>query len=175
MSGERKLLARSGGVIVPREKVFQAADGLEIDTSEHYEIVRRRVFYDDVTLVTYHSDRGLWYLLLTGIVGALFTTMGMIIVNAGAWPASVVFFMFAIPADILFLVRLIAGRDVITVFGRRSKAVLRFSALRRRRARAIYDEICAAVREAQAAASVPEPAAPPPAPMPEGVPLPPAK
>ncbi len=176
MSEPRKLLRRSGSLFA-REAVFQTADGLEVDLTEHYEVVRRRVLYDDVSLVTYHSDRGFWYLLSTAVIGALFTLMGMYIVGLGpnTWPVSLMFFAFGIPSLILCLVRLMFGRDVITVFGRRSKAVLRFSALRRKRARAVYGEICAAVRRAQAAASASAPEPPSAAAMPEGVPMPPAE
>ena len=151
MSEPRRFLCRSGTAF-SREAVYQAGDGLEIDMSEHFEVVRRRVLYDDVRLVTIHSDRGVWYLVITALIGVLFSLMGMYIVGSGPhmWPLSIMFFVFGIPGLWMFLVRMMFGRDIITIFGRRSKAVLRFTALRQRRARKVYGEICAAVRRAQA-------------------------
>ena len=61
------------------------------------------------------------------------------------------------------------GRDVVTVFGRRSKAVLRFGSFRKQRAREVYGHVCAAVRRGQSAIvtqEAPAPALPPDVPMP---------
>jgi hypothetical protein len=168
----RKLLCRSGGTFTT-DAVYQTADGLEVDSSEHYEIVRRRVLYDDVQLVTYHSERGVGYLVLTGLWAALFLTAGISLLMASlqSWPGAMVFLAIGAPPMLMFLARLVFGRDAITVFGRRSKAVLRFSGARRARTRELYDRICADVRRVQAAAAE-EPQ--PQSPLPPDVPMPPA-
>ena len=149
----RKLLSRWGNLF-SRDSVYQTAEGLEVDASEHYEIVRRRVFFDDVQLVTFHREYGIAYLLITAVIALFFGTIGFVILTAStqAWPAALVFFGFAAPAALMFIFRVLFGVDVISVFGRRSKAVLRFSGMRRRRAREVYGQICSTVRRVQAEA-----------------------
>ena len=63
--------------------------------------------------------------------------------NAG-W----VFGAFAVPFLIYGLIRIRVKESIITVFGRRSKARIRFT-LRRARAQRLYEEICERVRAAQ--------------------------
>jgi hypothetical protein len=129
--------------------VYQTAEGLEIESNEQYEIVERRVLFDDVMLVTLHRELGVAYLVVTGLFAAFFLGLGILFLsmNIDAWPAAVVFGIVGVPVFLSFLIRLFLGVDVVTVFGRRSKADLRF-ALRKKRAREVYGTICAAVRSA---------------------------
>ena len=147
---DRKLICRMGGMFT-RDSVYHTPEGLEIDASEQHEVVRRRVFFDDVQLVTLHSDYGAGYLVATGVVSGFFGFLGilMLMISPDAWPVALVFFAFGSPTFFMFLVRVLFGRVTVTVFGRRSKAVLRFSGARRKRAREIYGQICAMVRRAQ--------------------------
>ena len=158
--------------LVGSDTAFLAGDGIDLDQSVNYEVVRRRVFFDDVQLVTLHRERGMVFLLLTGAWGLLWSAIALFImgVNTDAWPAALVFGSLGAPAVIAFLLRLALGREVVTVFGRRSKAALRFSAFRKQRARDVYEEVCAAVRGAQSRVSR---AGSPTPPLPPGVPLPP--
>lgn len=150
-SYDRRVLCRAGWMFT-RDTIYQTAEGLEIDSTEHHEIVRRRVFFDDVHLVTFHRDRGILYLLFTGLAGGFFCGLGLFMLGLSlqTWPAAVMFFLFGVPPMTFFLIRLAVGRLVITVFGRRTKAVLPFSGARQRRAREVYGQVCAAVRRAQA-------------------------
>jgi uncharacterized integral membrane protein len=144
----RKLIEKSH-TLGTRAAIYQLDDGLEIETSEHYDIVQRRVLFDDVLMVTIHRELGPLYLLLTGSLAAFFLGIGIVIVNANfdAWPAALMFGIFGFPMLVVFLMRLLLGVDVVTIFGRRSKANVRFT-LRKRRAREVYEAICAAVRQA---------------------------
>jgi hypothetical protein len=144
----RRLIGKSHS-IGARAAIYQVEDGLEIETSEQYDIVQRRVLFDDVLMVTIHREKGLLYLFLTGVLAAFFLGIGLLIlsVNIDAWPAALIFGVFGVPALLAFLIRLFLGVDVVTIFGRRSKANIRF-ALRKRRAREVYGAICAAVRAA---------------------------
>ena len=144
----RKLIGRSR-TLGARAAVYQVHDGLEIETSEQYDIVQRRVLFDDVLMVTIHREMGPLYLFLTGSLAVFFLGIGLLILNANidAWPAALVFGVFGAPALLAFLIRLFLGVDVVTIFGRRSKANVRF-ALRKRLAREVYGAICAAVRAA---------------------------
>ena len=69
--------------------------------------------------------------------------------GANLWPAAIPFLIFGTPALIAFALRLMFRLDIITVFGKRTKASIRFR-LRKARARAVYEQIIAAVRSAQA-------------------------
>ena len=156
----RKLLGKSRAV-GSRAMVYQVADGLEIEVNEQYDVVHKRVLFDDVILVTIHREMGAAYLAVMALITAFFFGMGvlMLSIDVDAWPAALGFGVFGLPSAILFLIRFFAGIDVVTVFGRRSKAAIHF-ALKKKRAREVYGSICAAVRSAQRRATVsaqPEP------------------
>jgi uncharacterized integral membrane protein len=145
----RKVLGRSRS-LGSRATIYQGADALEIEVNEQYEVVEKRVLYDDVLMVTIHREKGVGYLILIALLALFFLGIAILIVsvNVDAWPAAIFFGTFGLPALIAFLTRLLLGVDVVTVFGRRSKTDLRF-ALRKQRAREAYGTICAAVRNAQ--------------------------
>jgi hypothetical protein len=149
MASETRRLIGKAHSIGARAAIYQAEDGLEIETYEQYDVVQRRVLFDDVLMVTIHRELGPLYLFLTGALAAFFLGIGMLILsfNIDAWPAALVFGVFGAPALLAFLIRLFLGVDVVTIFGRRSKANIRF-ALRKRKAREVYGAICAAVRAA---------------------------
>ncbi|HEU4886547.1 MAG TPA: hypothetical protein VFV49_01580 [Thermoanaerobaculia bacterium] len=144
----RKLIGKSYAVGA-RTTVHQTHDGLEFETNEQYDVVQRRVFFEDVLMVTIHREIGPLYLIVTGAVALFFLGIALFIVsvNVDMWPAALIFGVFGFPALLAFLTRLFLGVDVVTIFGRRSKANVRFP-LRKSRARALYTTICAAVRAA---------------------------
>lgn len=162
----------SSRTLVGSDSAFLTGDGIDLDQSVNYEVVRRRVFFDDVQLVTLHRERGLVFMLLTGAWGLLWTAIAIFIVaiDTDAWPAALFFLILGAPAVIGFLLRLALGREVVTIFGRRSKAALRFGVFRKQRARDVYGQVCAAVRRAQGRVSRAESPTPP---LPPDVPLPP--
>ena len=169
----RRLLGKWTSAVT-RVRVYQVPDGLEMETNEHFEVSNTRVFYEDVELVTIHRERGTLYLVLTGVFSFGFLALMAFLATLPnqAWIMGIVFGLMGTPFMIAFLVRAIFGIDVVTVFGRRSKATLRFR-FRKQRAREVYGQICASVRAAQRAI-IPEesPAPPPPDSLP---PLPPAQ
>jgi hypothetical protein len=171
MTDDRTLLNRSR-TILGTDAAYLTADGIDIDSSQNYEVIRRRVFFDDVSLVTLHHERGFGFLLATAAFGTFFLAIGIFIVgiNVDAWPAAIPFLLIGAPAFLSFLLRLAMGRSVVTVFGRRSRAVLRFGVFRAGKALTVYGQLCSAVRRAQSSVSVPES---PERPLPPDVPLPP--
>lgn len=176
MTDDRTLLHRSR-TILGTDATYLTADGIDVDSSQNYEVIRRRVFFDDVSLVTLHHERGFGFLLTTAAFGTFFLAIAIFIVaiNVDAWPVAIPFFLIGSPAFLAFLLRLAMGRSVVTVFGRRSRAVLRFGVFRAAKARTVYGQLCAAVRRAQNAAADFSPPAPesPGRPLPPDVPLPP--
>jgi len=171
MSAPRTKLGRSTQAFA-REAVYELADGLETESSEHYEVIRKRVLFEDVLLVTYHREIGIWFMILNGLIGGLFLFLGAVIVNyqrtGNMWWIALPWVIMAAPFLIAASLRAILGVDVVTAFGRRSKAVMRFS-FRKARAREVYGHICARVRQVHrnleheiaesAAAEVPQPPA----------------
>jgi hypothetical protein len=145
----RERLGRSTSMAT-RDAVYLADDGFEVESREYAEIVERRVLFDDIQLVTYHQEIGTAYVLITLGFALLFLipAIGLAIMNDDGWIPAIFLGAFGVPALIAAFVRLIFRVDVIMIFGRRSKAVMRF-ALRKSKARETYDRVCAAVRQAQ--------------------------
>jgi hypothetical protein len=152
-----------------RELIFETADAIEVDSREGYEISRKRVLFEEVLLVTIHRTLGVAYVVVMLLLSLVF---GILAVGFqfGAHEAGVAitFAILALPFLIALIVRLVLKLDFVTVFGRRSKAVMRF-AVNKRRAREVYGHICARAREVQRSME-PPPAAPVPV---EEPPLPP--
>lgn len=148
--------------LTSRDALYEAADSFEIETRSGYEIVERRVLYDDVLFVTHHRHHGVAYLLTTGIAALFFLTIALLIAFSipAAWVAALFVGILGLPGLIGFLLRAFIGVFTITIYGRRSKAAIRFR-LRRERAQEAYERICAIVRNAQSSAAPP---VPPPAP-----------
>jgi hypothetical protein len=168
----RTRIGRSA-TIGTRETVYQTPDGIEVDSAQQFEVVRQRVLYEDIRMVTYHRQRGVAFLVTTGILSLFMIFMGVAVASIGgdSWIGALIFFAIALPVMIGFLLRAVLSVDIITVYGRRSKAVIRFP-FRKVRARELYGTICAAARSAQRVrpATFPGSAAQP---LPADVPLPP--
>jgi hypothetical protein len=150
MREPRKLLGRSRA-FGSLSAIYQVEDGLEIEAHEQYYVVQRHVLFDDVLLVTIHRETGALYLILTGLLSLFFFGIAGTILSTNvdiAWAFAAVSAALGAPVFVLFLTRVFLGVDVVTVFGRRSKADLRFG-IRKKRAREVYGTICAAVRHAQ--------------------------
>ena len=154
MIDDRPLICRTGELF-SRETVHQAAEGLDVTSSRGFEVHERQLMFVDVHLVTLHGDRGVVYLVVTGVFGFVLLALAIFIIalDQDMLAVSIPFFVMGVPAVVAFLVRLVTGRETVTVHGRRSKAVLRFSGLRKKRAREVYGVICAAVRRGQNAGS----------------------
>jgi hypothetical protein len=144
---KRKLLGRNAGVM-SRETVYETADAIESESNEGYEVTRKRVLFEEVVLVTIHREVGLPYVITMAVATVIF---GGIALLAGKEPAfAITFSILALPFFVGFVVRLLLKLDYVSVFGRRSKAAMRFS-LRKRRAREVYGRICSRALEVQRA------------------------
>src|SRR5439155_26123682 len=137
VSESRKLLGRNAG-LASRQSIYETPDALEIESVEQYEVSCRRVLFEDVLLVTYHRETG-WGIVVANLFIFLvfFLISGLIYSGSGAIPATLIAAALGVPSLLLVFIRLILKVDVVSVFGRRSKAVLRY-AYRKRRARETY-------------------------------------
>ena len=132
--------------LATRQLVYRTPVGIEVDELDHFEIVRRRVFYDDVLLVTYHRQQSWGFVVLSAIVLLFFG--GLAFVASSVPPLAMTLAAVAAIALILGAVRLMLQVEVVSVFGRRSKAAIHY-AYRKAFARRMYNEICANVAAAQ--------------------------
>ena len=145
----RKKIGAAHGVLA-RQKVFRIPSGLEVDDIDHYEVTRRRVFFEDVVLLTRHRFRGVTFLLLTGLLTAMLGSFSILIARDDAIVGAWVFVLLCAPFLVAFIVRLVLGVDVVTVWGRRSRARMHFT-FRKGRARRLFDELAGEIRSRQEA------------------------
>ena len=146
---KRVLIDRSGNVAT-RERVYRIPDGFEIDEVDHYEVRRSRVLFEDVVLVTMHRYRGVVFVSIIGILAVLCAWMSWAIWTTEATAGWLVAAFTVLPLLIIAALRLILGVDELNVYGRRTRARMRF-VFRKRRARELMDEIVATVRARQSA------------------------
>lgn len=153
--------------LAERVRVYWTARGLEVDSSEGYEIRRTRVFFDEILLVTLHSQLGGSLSWLSLGLAALSGLLAILTVSEPV--ASRVLMWTALGLAVLGAMLFAMPQWVVTVFGRRTRARLKFR-LRERKARDVFARICQAVDEAQRnlRADVPPPGPatyPPPLPL----------
>ena len=151
-AGRRTLLGRAYD-LAGRQRVYATPEGLEVDEVEGWDVTRTRVLFDDVLLVTYHRYLGWVFLLITGLFAGLTGLIALVaaLVDPQAGIAAVLLSGFPV-ALVLFLLRLIFRVDAVTVYGRRTKAQMRFS-FRKGRAREVFEWVCERTRRAQEAAA----------------------
>jgi len=148
MTGTKRVrLGRFAG-IATRYSVYRTDAAVEIDERDNFEVQRRRVFFDDILLITLHRQFGRGYVAMMAIFTALFATVAIAFDVAGETPVAIVFACFAAPFALLLVLRLLLRVDVITIFGRRTKATLPYT-YRKRFARETFDDLTARTLAAQ--------------------------
>lgn len=147
-SAKRTLLGNESSV-AGRQRVYETDDGIIVESTEQYELSRKSVLFEDVVLVTYHREIGWTYVLVISAIAFLFFGVAGIS-YASAAPLAVVATIAGIAAVVLIpvVLRIIMKVDVVSVFGRRSRAAVHFP-FRKQRARELYGRICHLTRQAQ--------------------------
>lgn len=143
MPPKRRFLGRYNTAIT-RHSVYASDAAIEVDQQENFKIVRKRVFFEDVLLVTQHDRVG----ILAVMFSLGFAAFLMLIGGIASGNSGLVFGTGAVVFLIYGFARIKVKESIITVFGRRSKARIRFT-MRRARAQRVYEEICELVRAAQ--------------------------
>jgi hypothetical protein len=159
----RRVLLGAESGLADRCRVYRTAEALEVDLIDSYQIQRRRVFFDEVQLVTLHSRRGVWRTALGLALLAVAAVLGAAADNSLS--TRNLLYGSALVLALLAGLSAIIPAWIVTVFGKRTRARMNFS-FRSGRARRVYDEICLAAATAQAAVSQepPEPLPMPPEP-----------
>lgn len=112
-------------------------------------VIRRRVFYEDIVFVTYHRAYGAAYVAgLTALLAGMLMMSAALLLSGYLAAAGMMFAASAVAALPLFL-RVVFQVDVVTVFGKRSRAVLRFH-FKKQLGRQVFQQICDSAREKQA-------------------------
>src|SRR5258706_12175018 len=157
--------------IATRQIVYQTSDALEIDEIDQFEVARRRVYFDDILLVTMHSRVGIAFVVTMAVFFLLFIAIAAALQSDHENTAAMWFAGVSAPFLLALFTRVLLKQDLITVYRRRSKAAMRFT-FRKGHARAKFAEICDLAQRAQAriaaekAALEPQPAAMADVPMP---------
>ena len=153
-------------------RVYKAAGAFEVDELEGTSGIRRRIFFEDIFLVTYHREVGSMFALVVGslCVLQLFIILGMLAdgvknpASSGFMVGGVVATLSA-PLFIVFLNRVIRKKDIITIFGRHGRARLEFE-WRKAKARSVFQEACRLARNSRPTVRRRPPPAPAQGPMP---------
>lgn len=144
---KRVLLGRFAG-IATRYAIYRTDSAIEVDERDNFEIQRRRVFFDDILLITHHRQLGVAFLTVMALFGLGFLGVAAAFYFAGENSSAAVFLAFAAPFLILAVLRIALRVDVVTIFGRRTKAVLRYG-FRKRFARETFEDLSNRARAAQ--------------------------
>jgi hypothetical protein len=155
----RVFLARDAAWM-ERVRVYRTDEALEVAHISYVEVSLTRVFFDEVRLLTLHRSFGgriLWLLMvLTALCG-----LGLLAGNSV--PEIYNFFLVVTLAVAAWtLVTALLPRSIVTVYGKRARARMRFP-YRAGKARRVYDDLCRRVGDAQArvrAAAAPAAASP---------------
>lgn len=152
----RKRLSRDADVAT-RYRVYEVPGGLEVEELSFIEASRRRVFFDEVVLVTYHRYRPVAVIVAAALFAALFAFCAAVLREPAGVRVAAGFAALGGVFGLLLLVLVVNPYHAITVFGLRNRAriVRRLSG---RRARELYARLCREVEAAQRAARGGEPA-----------------
>jgi hypothetical protein len=138
-------------------RVYRAPGAFEVDEMEGTSGTRRRIFFEDIFLVTYHREVGGVFTFVVGVLCALFlVAIGNALVDgfrnpaSGGLNAAGIIAAVTAPFFIIFFNRVIRKMDVITIFGRHGKARIEFE-WRKTKARTVFQETCKAARDSRPA------------------------
>jgi membrane protein implicated in regulation of membrane protease activity len=144
----RTLIGRNFG-FGTRERVFESEDAIEVDATDQYELSRKRVLFEDVALITYHREYGWAFLSVQTFVAIVFLAIAEVTYAAGGgWIPAMIISVFALPSIVAIFLRVTLQVDVISIFGRRSRATIRFS-FQKKKARELYGRLCHRTRQMQ--------------------------
>jgi hypothetical protein len=146
----RRVFVARDAAWMERVRVYRTDEALEVAHISYFDVSLTRVFFDEVRLVTLHRSYGgrpLWLLI---VVTALF---GLSTLAANSVPELYyTFFGVTLALAALTLITALLPRWMVTVFGKRARARMRFP-YRAAKARRVYDDLCRQVAEVQGRAA----------------------
>ena len=142
--------------------LYEIEGGVEMESRETIDLIRTRVFWEDVLMVTHHRCVPLTQTLVLGVATTVLAGIAAL-TALGSLAAAAVVGVIALLPGIPLAACLVLRVDVVTVFGRRSRVRAHYI-LNKQRGRQVFDDICARARrshrelEAMRAAEAPPPA-----------------
>ena len=131
-------------------RVYLSEDCFEIEEQLPVDIIRRRIYLDDVLMISHCRRFGWMYLLSTGLAAAFMGFIALILlVNELLW-AGLGLSLITLAFGTMFLSRLVSRLDVITIHGRRKRAELTFG-IKKDNVQPMFDKLVRAVQEKVAA------------------------
>lgn len=131
-----------------RQIVYRGADAFEVDEVEGYDVTRKRVFYDDVVLVTRHRFVPWANAVALALVAALFGLLALVASTADAKTAVGLALFGLLPALAAVVALFAAGGRAVTVQGKRSQVRMDF-VFQSSRAERVFALACRLARERQ--------------------------
>jgi len=160
----RRTLLGTAADLGSRHRVYETAEAVELDEASGFTVLRHRVFYDEVILVTQHALVGWPLAVALGALALLVGGMAGVMAMGDALWGAVGVGAVALLLAALTVMRIAIKMEAVTVYGKRSRVQVSFW-LRRRKARAVFSRLCARVLQAQSSAAQrppePGPALPP--------------
>lgn len=147
----RRSLLGTSSDLATRLRVFLTDEAVEVDVIDHFEVTRKRVFFDDVLLVTLHRQRAWGVLVVLGLFLLFWLplTVGLFLSGGqDGLTGGLIMSLMGLPLLLAFVLQASLGQDIVTVYGSRTSARMRFS-WSKAKARAAYDQLCARARRAQ--------------------------
>jgi hypothetical protein len=170
VAGPERILLGKVSSLSSRQRVFRTPDAIEVEEAEGYDLTRRRVWFDEVLLVTYHREVGWAFVLAMLVFSGLFGFPGLLILATNPSAGVGVYFAIVVlPFVVALVLRLVLRLEVVTVYGRRTKAQMHFW-FGKARARQVYQQVTRLARERQQRLRRPLPRRPPRPPAPPTVP-----
>jgi hypothetical protein len=129
-----------------RVRVYRTDEALEVAYISTFEVSLRRLFFDEVQLVTLHRARGsrtLWLLIVLSALCALAALAARSTTELATGFVMVTAIVFA-----WTLVTALIQSSIVTAYGGRARARIRFL-YRPGKARRVYDDLCRRVAEVQ--------------------------
>ena len=144
MKGREKLGRRVA--FSHREYVFATRDSFEIDEVDGYDVTRKRVFYDDVVLVTRHRIVPWALIVLCSLLTLLAGLVAFSLQRELGRGFGFTLFVLTLTLLILTVLLVAIGGDAVTVQGKRTQCRMDF-VLRRGRAIEVYRRACRLARK----------------------------
>jgi len=131
-----------------RQLVYRGNDAFEIDEIEGYDVTRKRVFYDDVVLVTRHRFVPWANAIALALLATLIGLLSLALLGASANWAVGVAVLFGLPSVGAVAALFVVGGQAVTVQGKRSQVRMDY-VFRGGRAESTFALACRLARERQ--------------------------
>ncbi len=144
----RRILLGGRTTLLTQQRTYRTADYLEIDNVEGSLVRRRRIFYDEILLVTLHSTHA-WTAAAAIALSALGVGLMGFALPAINQPVAVLVWVLTLTTlTIGGIVAVTTPVRVVTIFGRRARTQMRFWS-RGGRGREAFGLVCRLAQAAQ--------------------------